>query len=429
MAKHWKSFVKKEEKSNYKEESDLKTLLSSKEKRSDTTSLEDVAKFNTNLKSLLEEQKQLEDKMAELTGKKEANENYKKYNHEIKTIAQKKKEEKIAAKKKERKKRKENDCLKVDFSAKRKTKKNSILNPPPIAYKKKQKENDFLKTKKAIQATELKITRTQKKVKQTSIALKSNKKAYLNTILSTVKKEKKSVKTLLQPKKKKLSYKIEKGNDKLYSEKKKEKIEFVVKDITKKTKNLIEGAVNKSKKVNSESFIKKLISKNESVNNENFTKEKDNNTLNNKITIVKKATKTYDKFAQTANTLDMGLQKISANINSTEIRSVSKKVTKGIGIINKVSKSINKTETLFNTTNKYLNKTSSTTNFLQKKDTKTDNAFNINFIQSREAKKQENLDFDVSNQKLNVGIYTIKKLTKGIETLHNFKTKKDSFSF
>ena len=106
MAKHWKSFVKKEKTSEEKEEFDIKTLLSSG--GNTDKSLEDVAEFNTSLKSLLEEQKELEDKMAELTGKKATSPD-KKYDHEIKTIDQKKKEEKKAEKitEKRREKRKE----------------------------------------------------------------------------------------------------------------------------------------------------------------------------------------------------------------------------------------------------------------------------------------------------------------------------------
>ena len=113
MAKHWKSFVKKEEtpQQENKELDDISSLLSAKGKPSDK-SLEDVAEFNSSLKSLIQEQKDLEDQMAELTGAKKDSTTDKRYENDIKTIDQKKKEEKAAAAK--RQKRKESHRKKQD---------------------------------------------------------------------------------------------------------------------------------------------------------------------------------------------------------------------------------------------------------------------------------------------------------------------------
>ena len=103
MAKHWKQLLKQEViTKNSEEEKDTFSFndILKPNTTSDETSLEDIAASNINLKSLLEEQKELEQNMNALTGKTEEHSNTnKQYDSEIKSIGQKRKEERAREKK------------------------------------------------------------------------------------------------------------------------------------------------------------------------------------------------------------------------------------------------------------------------------------------------------------------------------------------
>ena len=199
MAKHWKSFVKKE-KAPKKENAAIDNIASllSPDAKNSNKSLEDAAEFNSSLKSLIEEQKQLEDQMAELTGKKKKSNTDRKYENEIKTIDEKKKEE--AAEEEKRKKRKESHRKKQDdrwevtpsFTIKRKERDISRM-PTTSKKKKKAKPNtDFIQKKKAAKP-EVRIPNV-KRTPETTIVSKKKKQA--TTILEFTRKVQKGVRTM-----------------------------------------------------------------------------------------------------------------------------------------------------------------------------------------------------------------------------------------
>ncbi|WP_046758276.1 hypothetical protein [Kordia jejudonensis] len=454
MAKHWKSFVKKEEtpKKEDKELEDIGSLLSKEGKPSDK-SLEDVAEFNSSLKSLIEEQKQLEDQMAELTGKKTASNTDKRYENDIKTIDQKKKEEKAAAAK--RQKRKENHRKKQDerwdvtpsFTLK---KKNSSTIPAIAEQRKKAKPNTELLHKKKARnpvATLPKLPKTPKKVQQPKRVAKKKKQP--TTIIEygeKIQKAAKSIDDFIQ-KPKKSTQKEKKQNPKRQEK-------TGLQTIAKRKVSSVIGAQQKRKKEVSKVAIKSKEKLHDFVTN--TTKSKPIATVQpivkkasehletfQKVTKkVKKVNHTFQTIQKTGNDVQTGIEKLNSVVASPELKSLGKKLTKGTEIVNKVGNKIKKVDKVFNTANKHLEKTQAVTSLFQKKlkavdfisakDTKTNNAFDFDFIQKQETKKEETTSFTVANKKLNVAINaikTIKNIKKGIGILNEAKKKKDSFSF
>ncbi|SNR14108.1 hypothetical protein [Tenacibaculum jejuense] len=405
MAKHWKQFVKKEKTSEVKEELNFKTLLSSEGKTTSEKSLEDVVGFNSSLRSLLDEQKELENKMAELTGKKDKSSTDKKYNHEIKTIDQKRKAERLEEKKKYKKSKREDRWI-VEGSHQKKDKKSQVLNSFKNDFKKKKE--GVIQSKKKIDDAKLQIEKLKKKTGITPVSIK-NKEKNLETIIGKVKAVKKQVETL----KKKPKASFFNVDPKINSSIKKRQ-DVVIKEFLQKkkaVKNILDA--EKSKKTKAEGF-------------------------KNTVKTVKKVVNTYQDINKTSKKVSKSFQDFSKRLNTVDLNNMSKKSTQGTEIINSIDTQSNKVTELFNTANKYLDKTKvigvfqeknkveNTINNLEKK---TSNAFDFDFIQSKKSKQEESQSFSVNNQKLTVDLNTIKKVKKGIETLKDLKNKKDSFSY
>ncbi len=440
MAKHWKSFVKKET-TPVKEELDFKTLLSSGGKEGNK-SLEDVAGFNTNLKSLLEEQKELEDKMAALTGTDKDKQADKRYDNEIKSVYQKRKEEKEAAKKKAKSKKKK-DEWKVDTVKKRKS------TPEKDAFSRnfKKKEEGFLRATKEIKRTVSNIQKENKKLQKPVEIFSKNKtkKVKVSDLITNARKGKKLV-SALQKNKAKSSFRVDN---------KKKSVKITKKESTELLKNKTKRNINKELKSKTEKTIvtlrevKKVGDKLEnfvdnSLGNTSFQKEdkvtpQKSKGFENVVKVTKKTVNTFKSVKKISNNLNTGVEKIGSKIPVDKSSDFGKTIDKVGGILNKADKKIKKVDTLFNSANKYLDKTSnvvglfnkkvSNTDFIKTKDLSVKDAFNLDVLQQKKEKQEESESFKVENKKLTVDLGTIKKIKKGIYTLKSVKNTKDSFSF
>ncbi|MGH1387766.1 hypothetical protein [Kordia sp.] len=479
MAKHWKSFVKKEKAP--KEENaaiaDIASLLSSDAKKSDK-SLEDVAEFSTSLKSLIDEQKKLEDEMAELTGKKKESKTDRRYENEIKSVDQKKKEE--AEEERKRQKRKESHRKKQDdrweITPSFTSKKKDSTSVTPITEKKRKDKptTGFIHKKKASPPT-ARIPKIQKKAENTIVS-KNKKKATslleFGKKVQTGKKSfddftknpkksvakvpvfksaKKSVTPKLaipKPKSTPVTQKRKAQKPPSQKPKRQEKTLLkntgkrnVISEIGKKKKSA--EAISNSVKKGSEkldSFINNATKKKPVQTVKTVAKKasKAIDTFNTVTQKVSKVTDTFNTIHKTGNDVQTGIEKINSVVKSPELKTLSTKVSKGMGIVNKVGKKLNKVDQLFNTANKKLEKTKSVTNLFEKKlkavdfisgkDATTKNAFDFDFIQKQQTKKEETKNFNVGNKKLQVDFNTIKDIKKGFDTLKTATKKKDSFS-
>ena len=154
---------------------------------------------------------------------------------------------------------------------------------------------------------------------------------------------------------------------------------------------------------------------------------------------VSKVTNTLNTVQKTGNDIQTGIKKVTSVVKSPELQTLSKGLSKGIGIVNKVGTKLNKVDQLFNTANRHLEKTETVTNLFEKKlkavdfisakDKNSKDIFDFDFIQKKQTKKEETKVFNVGNKKLSVDLDTIKNIKKGVDTLKNGKKKKDSFSF
>ncbi|AXG70882.1 hypothetical protein KORDIASMS9_03132 [Kordia sp. SMS9] len=468
MAKHWKSFVKKEKAP--KEENaaieNIASLLSPTGKKSDK-SLEDAAAFNPNLKSLIDEQKQLEDQMAELTGKKKESNTDRRYEHEIKTIDQKKKEEAEAAeklqKRKESHRKKQDD--RWDVTPSFTPKKREVSSVPPISKKRKttkantgllqptkaskpaaripniqRKPEQSIVSKKKKTATTLlefgqKIQQTKQKVDDfTKRPKKSVAKVVQKSIRKPVSKPQKAA-TLTTQKSKRQSQTLLKNAEKrkvtVALEKKKKAAETVATTV-KKGKEKLNSFVNNTAKRKEVQTIQSVAKKASKVLD----------TFDSATKKVSKVNDTFQTVRHTGNELQTGVEKIKSITKSPELQTFSKKVSKGMGIVNKVGKKLQKVDSVFNTANKKLEKANNVANLFEKKlnavdfisgkDAATKHGFDFDFIQQKQTKKEETTRFDVGNKKLNVAIDVIKtaqNVKKGIDILNEVKKQKDSFSF
>ncbi len=467
MAKHWKSFVKKEK--TPKEENaaieNIASLLSPEAKKSDK-SLEDVAGFNSNLKSLIEEQKQLEDQMAELTGKKKASNTDKRYEHDIKTIDQKKKEEAEAAeklkKRKESHRKKQDDRWEVTPSFT--PKKREVSSVSPISKKRKTTKptsTGFIQPKKAskaaipsIQQKSVPTTVSKQKKKATTLLEFGQKvKNVKKTIDDFTKQPKKSVATVALKSAQKPKTTAQKAT-KQKTQKPKRQQKTPLKQVGKRIQKTPIKTIKKPVETFSNS-VKKGAKKLDSFI-DNTAKKKEVQTVK---TVVKKASEALDTFGETTkkvskvnntfqtvrntgNDLQSGLEKVTSVTKSPELQKISKKVSKGMGILNNVGKKLTKVDKVFNTANKKLEKTNTVTHLFEKKlkevdfisgmDAATKHGFDFDFIQQQQTKKEETTSFNVGNKKLQVAIdviKTAKNVKKGIGILKEVKKQKDSFSF
>jgi len=512
MAKHWKSFVKKEKapKQENEEIANIASLISPEGKKSDK-SLEDVAEFNSSLKSLIEEQKQLEDQMAELTGKKKESNTDKRYQHEIKSIDQKKKEEAAAAEKRKKRKeshrKKEDDRWDVTQNFNKKRKESTGIPPISPQGKKATPNTDFIQKKKAASPA-LRIpkvsrkpdtTLVSKKQKKATTLLEFGQKIQKNQLLQRkpakhsnevtkkgidadikaikprlsgkkslddfTKRPKKSVAevALTSPKKpvaktqqqrktkaqKPTALKHTAPKPKTQKPKRQEKtlLQNPGKPKTgtplqqkKKPVTTVSDTVKKGAK-KLDSFVNNTAQKKE-VQTLKSVAKKAVKAVDTFDTVSKKVSKVNDTFKtvqKAGNTLQSGIDKMTSVVPSSELQTLSKKVSKGMGIVNKVGTKLNKVDKLFNTANKRLEKTRTVTtvfekklnavDFISGKDTKTKNGFDFDFIQQQQTKKEETKGFDVADKTLNVDFNTIKNIKKDIDTLKNVKKSKDSFAF
>ncbi|WP_442264614.1 hypothetical protein ACSIGC_09635 [Tenacibaculum sp. ZS6-P6] len=413
MAKHWKNFVKKEKASEEKEEFDFKTLLSSGENSETGKSLEDVVEFNSSLKSLLNEQKELEAQMAELTGKKEEGDSNKKFDYEIKTIDEKRREEKNAEKKK-RKRKKEDDKWRVDVSNKLKNK--EVIAGKPRLKKQQQKKIESLSLPKL--KNELK--KGIKEVKKNKDHFNGFKKI-----------EKESFSDVSTQKLSNSFTKLEKEELKILQRK--------IQGVSEKT-NKVNSLLNKAKEGREKlsDFLDKSSKKGSSDYQDKTSENKENNTVKSIGKTVNKAVQIV-KTASKISEVHTGIQKTSEKLKPTASKSVEKNFSKGLEIIDRTTKQINKVDQLFNTVNTYLDKTDKVSDvlnkklesisFTRKKEKKTDNDFNLDFLEKLRTKNKENQDFKVEDKKLVIDTNTIKKVKSGIDTFKKLKDKKDSFSF
>lgn len=477
MAKHWKSFVKKEKapKKGNEDIADIASLLSPGAKKSDK-SLEDVAEFSTSLKSLIDEQKKLEGEMAELTGKKKESNTDRRYESEIKSVDQKKKEE--AAEEKKRQKRKESHRKQQDdrweITPSLTSKKKDSTSVTPITEKKRKAKptTGFIHKKKASPPA-ARIPKVQKKPENTIVSKKKKEATPLLEFgkkVQTVKKTfddftknpKKSVAKVpvFKSAKKSVTPKLAKPKSKPVTQKRKaqkppsQKPKRQEKTLLKNTgkRNVISEIGKKKKSAEAisnpvkkgaeklDSFINNAAKKKPVQTVKTVAKKvsKAIDTFNTVTKKVSKVTDTFNTIHKTGNDVQAGIEKITSVVKSPELKTLSNKVSKGMGIVNKVGKKLNKVDKLFNTANKKLEKTKSVTNLFEKKlkavdfisgkDATTKNAFDFNFIQQQQTKKEETQSFNVGNKKLKVDFNTIKDIKKGIDTLKNTKKQKDSFS-
>ncbi|WP_430412273.1 hypothetical protein [Kordia sp.] len=369
MAKHWKSFVKKEEtpKKENEELVEITSLLSPEGKKTDK-SLEDVAEFNSNLKSLIEEQKQLEDQMATLTGKKKDSNVDKRYQNDIKTIDQKKKEEQTATAKRQKRKeshrKKHDDRWNVEPSFT--PKKKDIAHVPSISEKSKKAkiDSDFLRKKKASKPVSS-IPKPQKKVdkprtivskkkKPTTIIQYGEKVQKENTLVDNFTKIRKKsttgipVKTVKKPTTQKpkrhektLLKNIGKRKTTAVISKKKKPVATISDSIKKGTKSVtsfINNSVQKKQLEALQPIVKAASKKIELVN-----------TTAKKVT---KVAKTVRKVQKTGNDVQKGIEKVTSVAKSPALQKVSKGVLKATGIVNKVGKNLNKVTNTINTVQK-----------------------------------------------------------------------------
>lgn len=420
MAKHWKQFIKQEEpaKKSVKDEDAENEKLSLSDliqPATNDTSLEDIAASNVNLKSLLEEQKELEQNMNALTGKTEEHSSTNKsYDNEIKSIYQKRKEEYKEAKKKlktlERRKnkvkensnlnRKEKDFFNVDFIEKTQKKSTNLLS------KKENKKEEFSSKKKQSKA----LLKTFDNVKKTA-------KKVTNVSSNALKNINKVDKNLA-----KFSKKI------IHVDEKKTKIPEEIKKITK----TIDNTSKTIKKVNtvandvSQSLnkINDLLSNNLNTQKETSINNSFSKTIKTISTITKTAEKTIDTFNKIDKKKTVFVKKIHQNGFKTPLPS-KKKNTENINALNK---NLNKVNNFYKTSKKHLNKTNTTVNNL--------------FYNSGEL-KLNSLDkiFNKKEEKASKGFNTIniseifstakkvKEFADELPTKKETKSTKDPFSF
>lgn len=436
MAKHWKSFVKKEkvpEEENGAHPA-ITSLFSKDGKKSDK-SLDDAAEFNSNLKSLIEEQKRLENQMAELTGKKKSGTD-KRYDHNIKSIDQKKREE-VAAEEK-RRKRKESHRKKQD---------DRWEVTPSFNKKRKESTSDLFERKRAPKAeVNIPEVRRKEKTKLPEVKRRPETKIVAERKKPVERPPKKRDKTTLQGvEKHKVTESIQPRKETIAtlpnpSNIGKEKHDLFVNQRSRKKEKPRKKSAVKKESQSVDSFVNKGAKKKETPTIASVTKKVSEGvkTIEKVSQNVSNVTDTFGTVQKKGNELQTGLEKISSVVKSPELQSLTKKVSKGMDVVNKVGKKLSKVDQLFNTANKHLEKTKSVAQLFEKKekavdvilgkDTLTKKGFDFDFIQKQQTKKEETQSFHVLGRKMNIDFDTIKNIKKDVDTLKNLKKQKDSFA-
>lgn len=427
MAKHWKQFIKQEEpaKKSVKDEdaeNEKFSLSDLIQPATNDKSLEDIAASNVNLKSLLEEQKELEQNMNALTGKTEEHSSTNKgYDTEIKSIYQKRKEEYKEAKKKlktlERRKnkvkensnlnRKEKDFFNVDFIEKTQKKSTNLLSKKEEFPSKKKQSKALLKTFYNVKKTAKKVTNVS------SNALKN-----INKVDENLAKFSKKL-ILINEKKTKIPEEIK-------------KITKTIDNTSKTIKKVNTVANDVSQSLNK---INDLLSNNLNTQKETSINNSFSKTIKTISTITKTAEKTIDTFNKIDKKKTVFVKKIQQNGFKTPLPS-KKKNTENINALNK---NLNKVNNFYKTSKKHLNKTNTTVNNL------FNNSGELNKLDKNEkaSLKLNSLDkiFNKKEEKASKGFNTIniseifstakkvKEFTDELPTKKETKSTKDPFSF
>ncbi|WP_271404931.1 hypothetical protein [Tenacibaculum soleae] len=431
MAKHWKQFIKQEEptKKSVKNE-DIKnkefSLSNLIQPATNDKSLKDIAASNVNLKSLLEEQKELEQNMNALTGKTEEHSSTNKsYDTEIKSVYQKRKEEYKEAKKKqktlERRKnkvkensnlnRKEKDFFNVDFIEKTQKKATKTLS------KKENKKEEF-STKKKQSKTKLKTFYNVKKTAKKVTNISSNT---LKNITKVDKNLAKFSEKLIQVNEKKT---------KIPEELK--KITKTINNTSKTIKKVNTVANNVSQSLNK---ISDLLS-----NNLNTQKETSiNNSFSKTIKTISTITKTAEKTIDTFNKIDKKKTVFVKNVQQNGFKTPLPSKKNNTENTNALNKNLNKVNNFYKTSKKHLNKTNTTVNSLfnnygklKKLDNNEKASLELNSLDKIFNKKEEKASKGFNTINISEIFSAAKKIKKFADELpikKETKSTKDPFSF
>ena len=417
MAKHWKNFLKKEDTPKEEEELNFaESLLGATEK--EAVAIDEIAGFNSTLKSLLDEQKQLEDKMAELTGKKTESSSDRKYDNEIKTIDQKKKEEKQAQ---ERKQKPKKDFFAVDSISKSKEKKK--IDPSFLVAKQVTNgvSNNKIVAKKITKTVPI-ISVSKKKVDNKIEKIKDNYFTEKEKTTEVWKEQKVKVGNTIKDKKNNLLAKAKKVDTTINLGKTLKKVDAVWKEkenIEKKLSDFENTFVSKTK------LEKKQLP---------FKKEpvEEKNKLDSLIKTKEKIFKTVAIVQKSSSQVQEGMQKTKSVMNTVGIQNGNNDLTKAIQVVDTVNKNLDKVNKLFQTSNKVLDTTTTVVrsfekrqneaDFIKAKDNDSKDIFDFAILQKKNETKEENKAFKVDAS-------TIKSIKKGMDLIQNLKKSKDSFSF
>ncbi len=489
MAKHWKQLIKQEEptknlvKDEENEENENFSLPDLLQPATNEKSLEDIAASNINLKSLLEEQKELEQNMNALTGKTEEHSTTKKqYDHEIKSVYQKRKEERKEEKKKNKllKKRKNNakensnwnrkkkDFFNVDTTRKKQEKPKNLFSKKrkdktEFATKKRQSKtslktfNNLKKatekvstisndTSKTIAKTDKNLTRFSEKISQTN-----NKKTKISTGLKKISNTLNNVSKTVE----KTDTKITKFSDKLVQvNKKKTKATEELKKVTgtidtaSKTIKKVSSITNDvSKNINKVSSLlsNKLGEKENTSNNKKAVLE--NKTFSTVIKTVGTVVNTAEKTLNTFNKIDKKKTDFVKSINQLKqkkngIKNPLPTIKTNTKDANLLSEKLNKVNNFYENTKKHLDKTTKTittvdnlfnnSGELKKSDKKEEASLELNSLDKIFTKKEEKTakGFNTINvSEIFSAAKKIKEFADELPTKKKSASKKDPFSF
>lgn len=478
MAKHWKQLIKQEEptKKLVKDEeieNENFSLTDLLQPATNEKSLEDIAASNINLKSLLEEQKELEQNMNALTGKTEEHSTTKKqYDHEIKSVYQKRKEEHKEEKKKKKllKKRKnnakensnwnrkENDFFNVDTIRKKQEKPKNLFSKKKkdkteFATKKRQPKtslktfNNLKKaaekvstisndTSKTIAKTDKDLTRFSEKIGQIN-----NKKTKISTGLKKISNTLNNVSKTVE----KIDTKITKFSDKLVQvNKKKTKATEELKKIT----NTIDTVSKTIKKVSSiTNDVSKGFNKTSDLLSEGIDKREKTSKNSSLFKVTKTIGTIAEKTVDTFNKIDKKKTGFVKSINQLQQKENGFKtplpaINKNTKNSNALPKNLNKVNNFYKTTKKHLEKTTKTittvdnlfnnSGELKKSDKKEETSLELNSLDKIFTKKEEKTakGFNTINvSEIFSAAKKIKEFADELPTKKKSASKKDPFSF
>ncbi|QXP73714.1 hypothetical protein H0I31_12165 [Tenacibaculum sp. AHE15PA] len=466
MAKHWKQLLKQEvtTKKQVKEEENEDFSLSDliqPNVTNDEQSLDDIAASNINLKSLLEEQKELEQNMNALTGKTaEHSSSKKQYDSEIKSVYQKRKDAKKEEEKKNKllKKRKSSTQENINWNKKGKnffsvdTTRKTQNKIPSLLPKKKNIEKQFIKKQQP--KTVLKNFEKAKKIAK-NITTLPEKFLQINSKKTKTSKELKKINNILNTTSK-ISKEVDKNITKFSDElvqinKRKTKVSEGI----KKTTNTIDTASKTIKKVITITHdasqglhkISSLLSD---------TLDKKEKTTGNKKDVLEN--KTFSTITETASKIIKTAKKTQVTFNKIDskrtafIKTIAQQKENGfkntlptiksdIKDTNALSENLNKVNNFYNNTKKHLEKTNKTvktvdnlltkTNQLKKPEKKQDVLMTLNSLDKIFTKKEEkeSKGFDTINvSEIFSAAKKIKEFADELPTKKKSASKKDPFS-